>query len=135
LKQPGNIYRRPALLSALCILTFLGSTIGFIGYFIASLFFDEISEIIIRYSSWHTTSDISAVYFLILMVFYSISLMGAIRMWKLHRNGYFLYVPAQLVILLLPVIWINLQALSVTNTFFTIVFIAGYTLNMKFLKQ
>jgi hypothetical protein len=80
-------------------------------------------------------SDISAVYFLILMVFYSISLMGAIRMWKLHRDGYFLYVPAQLVILLLPVIWINLQALSVTNTFFTIVFIAGYTLNMKFLKQ
>jgi hypothetical protein len=134
LKQPENIYRRPALLSALCILTFVGSTIGFIGYFIASLFFDEISEIIIRYSSWDTTGNISPVYFLILMVFYSLSLMGAIRMWKLHRDGYFLYLPAQLVILILPVIWLDWHSLSVTNTLFTIVFIAGYTYNLKYLK-
>jgi hypothetical protein len=134
LKHPENISLRPALLSALCTLTFIGSSIGFLGYFIASLFFDEISEFIIQYSSWHTTQAISPVYFLLLMVFYSLSLMGAIRMWKLHRDGYFLYVPAQVFILILPVIWIDSQALSVTNTFFSIIFIAGYTLNLKFMN-
>jgi hypothetical protein len=128
------MYRRPPLLSALCILTFIGSSIGFIGYFIAALFFDEISELIIRYSSWHTTHAISPDYFLLLMVFYSLSLIGAIRMWKLHRNGYFIYVPAQLAILILPAIWLDWHALSVTNTFFTLVFIAGYTYNLKYLK-
>jgi len=134
LKQTENIYRRPALLSALCTLTFIGSTIGFLGYFLAALLFDEISELIIRFSSWHTTQNISPLYFLLLMVFYSFSLIGAIRMWKLHRNGYFIYVPAQLAILILPVIWLDWYALSVTNTLFTLVFIAGYTYNLKYLK-
>jgi hypothetical protein len=134
LKQPENLYLRPAMLSALCILTFIGSIIGFIGYFLAALLFDYISEIIIRYSSWHTAKNISPFYFLLLMVFYSLSLIGAIRMWKLHRDGYFIYVPAQLFILILPAIWIDWQALSVTNTIFNIVFIAGYTLNLKYMK-
>jgi hypothetical protein len=134
LKQPENIYRRPSLLSALCILTFIGSCIGFLGYFLAALLFDEISELIIRFSSWHTTQNISPLYFLLLMVFYSISLMGAIRMWKMHRDGFFIYVPAQLAILFLPVIWLDWHALSVTNTFFTLVFIAGYAYNLKYLK-
>ena len=43
-------------------------------------------------------------YFLILMVLYALSLTGAIRMWKLHRDGNFLYVAAQLLILFLPVV-------------------------------
>ena len=126
-----NVRQRPAYLSALCILTFFGSGLSFLIYFIASLFFEEASEFIIKYSRWHSTDAISPLYFTLLMALNAISLTGAIRMWKLHRDGFFLYVLTQLLILFLPVIWINMNAISVSNAIFTTLFIIGYGLNLK----
>ena len=125
---------RPQLLSALCILTFIGSSVGFIGYFLASLFFEQAGELIVKYSSWHSVEAISPVYFTLLMALFALSLTGAIRMWKLHRDGFFLYIFAQLLILFLPVLWINPQAFSETNAIFTTIFIVGYSINLKYLK-
>jgi len=129
-----NLNTRPPILSALCILTFIGSTIAFLGYFIASLFFENTSELIIKYSSWHNTDAISPLYFTVLMALFAISLTGAIRMWKQHRDGFFLYIFSQLIILFLPAIWINWQAFSATNAVFTLVFVTGYVINWKWLK-
>lgn len=129
-----KVNNRPPFLSALCILTFIGSSIGFIGYFVIALFFEKSSELIIKYSSWHSVDTISPIYFTVLMAMFAISLVGAIRIWRFHRDGFFLYSIAQLVILLLPVIWIDGQTLSATNTIITLVLIIGYGLNWKYLK-
>ncbi|RIH66696.1 hypothetical protein D1164_03605 [Mariniphaga sediminis] len=126
--------KRPPFLSALCNLTFIGSSIGFLGYFLVSLFFEQSTELIIKYSSWHTTEALSPVYFTLLMALYALSLTGAIRMWKLHRDGFLLYTFAQLCILFIPVIWTDWQAFSVTNAIFTLIFVGGYGLNLKRLK-
>ena len=125
---------RPPFLSALCLLTFIGSSIGFTGYFLAALFFEKTSELILKYSSWHSTETISPLYFTLLMALFAISLTGAIRMWKLHRDGFYLYVFAQLSILIVPVVWIDWQALSATNAIFTTVFMLGYGFHFKVLK-
>lgn len=125
---------RPPFLSALCILTFVGSGISFFGYFLVSLFFEEATNLIIEFSSWHSTEALSPVYFNTLMALSAISLTGAIRMWKLHRDGYFLYIISQMIILFLPVIWIGWQTFSVTNAIFTGIFITGYGINLKYLK-
>lgn len=127
--------KRPPLLSALCLLTFIGSTIGFLGYFLASLFFEQSTELIVKYSSWHSTEAISPVYFTLLMALFALSLTGAIRMWKLHRDGFTLYVFAQVFILFIPVIWIGWQALSATNAIFTAIFIVGYGMHWRLLKR
>lgn len=129
-----NKNNRPVLLSALCLLTFLGSSITFIGYFIASVLFEKVADIIINYSSWHSTEAISPVYFTALMVLSAISLTGAIRMWKLHRDGFYLYVFAQLIMVMLPAVWIGAQAFTVSNAIFTGVFILGYGLNLKHMR-
>jgi len=126
--------QRTPFLSALCLLTFIGSSIGFIGYFLAALFFEKTSELIIKYSSWHSTEAISPLYFTLLMALFAISLTGAIRMWKLHRDGFYLYIFAQLAILFIPVLWIDWQAFSTTNTIFTAIFVTGYGMNFKELK-
>ena len=131
--QPGKKVR-PTSLSAFCILTFMGSTTGFIGYFIAALFFEKTSEIIIKYSNWSSVDAISPLYFTVLMALMAISLMGAIRMWKFHRDGFFLYIFSQLGILSLPAIWINWEAFSATNAIFTGVFFIGYGMNFKHLN-
>ena len=127
--------KRPALLSALCILTFIGSGTAFLACFAASLLFGQVSGIIIKFSSWHSTDSVSPLYFKLLMALHAVSLTGAIRVWKLHRDGYFLYLFAQLMILIIPSLWINFHAFSVTNAIFTAVFIAGYTINFKYLHH
>ncbi len=127
--------KRPPLLSALCLLTFIGSTIGFVGYFLASLFFEQSTELIVKYSSWHSAGAISPVYFTLLMALFALSLTGAIRMWKLHRDGFTLYVFAQLFILFIPVIWTGWQAFSATNAIFTVIFIVGYGMHWRLLKR
>lgn len=127
-------FKRPNLLSALCILTFTGSGVAFVGYFLASVFFTKTSELIIKYSNWHSVEDISPLYFTVIMVLSAVSLIGAIRMWKLHRDGFFIYSISQIFFLLLPVIWIGSVAFSVTGAIFTTIFIGGYALNWKWLK-
>ncbi len=122
---------RSPLLSALCILTFIGSGIAFPGYFFASVFFEKAGELIIEYSSWHTIEKISPPYFTILMILHAISLIGAIRMWKLHKDGYFIYLISQLTTLFMPVLWIDKWAFSFTNAIFTTIFIIGYGMTWK----
>jgi hypothetical protein len=125
---------RNNFLSALCILTFFGSTAAFFGYFLASVFFEKTSELIIKYSNWHSVEAISPLFFTILMVLSAISLTGAIRMWKLHRDGFFIYTISQLIFLFLPVIWLGWNSFSVTGAIFTAVFVVGYAMNLRFLK-
>lgn len=129
-----NIKKRPDLLSALCILSFIGSTIAFFLYFLASVFFEKTSAIIIKYSNWHSTQAISPFYFTLFMALSAVSLVGAIRMWKLHRDGFFIYVLAQVILLILPVIWIGPNSFSVTGAIFTTIFVLGYALNWKYLR-
>lgn len=125
---------RSNFLSALCILTFIGSSASFIVYFIASVFFNEASEFIVKYSNWHTTEAISPFYFTLLMALSAVSLTGAIRIWKLHRDGLYIYSIARIIILFIPVIWLGWNALSATGVIFTVVFVGGYLLNRKLLK-
>lgn len=125
---------RTPFLSALCILTFFGSGLGFIGYFLSSVFFEKVSALIIEYSSWSSTDKISPLYFTALMALNALSLAGAIRIWKLHRDGFYLYVISQIILLFLPAIWINWQSFSDTNAIFTGIFFIGYGLNFKHLK-
>ena len=129
-----NKIKRPVFLIALCVLTFIGSTIAFMGYFLASVFFEKTAAFVIKYSSWNSVEQISPLFFTALMVLYAFSLTGAIRMWKRHRDGFYLYSIAQLAIIFLPAIWINSQSFSVTNAIFTGIFIIGYGWHLKWLR-
>ena len=126
--------KRPPVLSALCILTFIGSTVGFLSYFLASLLFEKTVELVIKYSAWSSAESLSPLFFTILMVSYAISLTGAIRMWKAHRDGFFLYFFSQITILFLPILWMNWQSFSTTNAIFTGVFLVGYGLNWRWFR-
>lgn len=127
-------HKKSPLFSALCFLSIIGSGLAFIAYFFAAIYFKKTSELIIEYSSWHSTESISPLYFTLLMALYAISLAGVIRIWKLNRDGFFLYWVTQIIILFVPVIWIEWSAFSVTNSIFTVVFIGGYLLYYKTLK-
>lgn len=135
MKAPENFKNsRPDLLTALCILTFVGSGTGFLAYFLAAVFFDKATAFIIEYSSTHSTEAISPVYFVLLMALSAVSLAGAIRMWKLHRDGFFMYAIAQSGLMFLPVVWLGWNSFTVPGAIFTGVFVIGYSMNWKYYK-
>lgn len=126
---------RTNFLSALCILTFIGSSASFIVYFLASVFFNQASAFIIKYSNWHSTEAISPLYFTLIMAVSAVSLTGAIRMWKLHRDGFYIYSVAQIILLSIPIIWLGWNAFSVNGAIFTVIFVGGYGLNLRQLNR
>ncbi len=123
--------KRNPLLTALCILTFIGSSTAFIAYFLSSVFFKKSSELIIKYSNWHSVEIISPFYFTLFMAFSAVSLIGAIRMWKLHRDGYYLYLISRILILFTPVVWLGWGSFSVSGAIFAVIFVAGFSMNFK----
>ena len=65
---------------------------------------------------------LSAFYFMLLSALCLLSLIGVFKMKKHQKAGFFFYLGAQLALLFLPVIWLNWNAFSVTNTIFTALF-------------
>lgn len=126
---------RPPFLRALCILTFIGSGTAFLGYFAASLFFEKTCELIRTFSSLHSIDQLSPLFFTVLMVLHCLSLVGAIRIWKLHRDGLFIYVLAQGILLFFPSIWLGADAFSYTHLIFTLLFTGGYIYHFRYLKK
>jgi hypothetical protein len=129
-----NKAERPRVLEALCLLSFLGSGGAAALYFLAAVFFGKAKEYILEYSSMHTMESISPVYFLSLSLLFMASFYGVIRMWQLSRSGFFIYVLAQLIILLLPIFWLGTGAFSAVVLIFTLLFAGAYASQYKYLR-
>ena len=125
---------RPRVLEALCMLSFLGSGGGFLLYLAAAVFYRKAQEIVLKFSSLHTTDGLSPLYFLLFSLFFLISLLGVIRMWNLKRSGLFIYTAAQVMILSWPLAWMGLEAFSATALIFTVLFLGAYTLQFSRLR-
>ena len=103
--------------------------------FIATFFFSSVTEKITRLTNITATGKLSPIYFALLMAAYSVSLAGAIKLFRMQRVGIYFYLPAQLTILFLPAIWLGSNAFSATNAIFTILFSGLYLAYFKILKD
>ena len=126
---------RPRPLEALCLMSFIGSGAAALLYLTGSVFFEKASDIIIEYTSAHSTEQISPRYFLTLAVLYILSLQGVNEMWKLHRRGFFIYAAAQLSILAVPLLRMGKDAFSAVSVIFTVLFIVAYATQFRSLKK
>ena len=126
---------RPRQLEALCLMSFIGSGAAALLYLTGSVFFEKASDIIIEYTSAHSTEQISPRYFLTLAVLYILSLQGVNEMWKLQRRGFFVYTAAQLAILAVPLLRMGEDAFSAVSVIFTVLFIVAYATQFRSLKK
>jgi len=117
---------KPLFYESACVFSIIGSSIGFISMFIATFFFSFVTEKIRSVTNLTSTEKLTPVYFALLMAAFSVSLTGAIKLYKMQRVGLYFYVSAQLIILFLPVIWLGSNAFSVTNSIFTLLFSGVY---------
>jgi hypothetical protein len=118
--------KKPILFESACIFSIAGSSIGFISMFITTFFFKTIVEKITSVTDITAAEKLSPVYFALLMAAFSVSLAGAIKLYRLQRVGLYFYMAAQATILFLPVFWLGSNAFSVTNAIFTILFSGVY---------
>ncbi len=116
-------------------MSFIGSGAAALLYLAGSVFFEKASEIIIEYTSAHSTEQISPRYFMTLGILYMVSLRGVYEMWKLYRRGFFIYAAAQMAILAVPLLRMGKDAFSAVSVIFTVLFIVAYATQFRSLKK
>jgi len=121
----------------LCILSFIGSGMAAISNLFIFLSYDNIlsltEEMNIDFPEFDMMMSGGRRFFITGFIFYSISLLGALRMWKLKKIGFHLYTGAQIFILALPVVFIPAYPFSVLSVLVTAAFIVGYAVHLKFM--
>lgn len=125
---------RSRILTALCLLSFIGSGGGLLLYLAATVFFKNSVDIILKFSSLHSPESLSPLYFLIFSLFFLISITGVIRIWHLKRSGFYIYTIAQFLILAWPLIWLGKDAFSAVSLIFTTLFVVLYASRLRELK-
>lgn len=135
----GEPLKRPDLLKLLCILTFIGSGLASVSNMFIYLSFDEIlllkDEYVQILPEMETILSGGKRFFLTGFIFYTLSLFGALNMWKMRKIGFHLYTGAQIFILILPVVFIESYPFSFIGLIVTAIFVGAYASNLKFMKS
>lgn len=127
-------------LKFLCTLTFIGSGAALFAYFVIGTFYDifitadmgplgEDEQELIR-----VMLSAGRQFFLLSAFLYCISLYGAIKMWKLRKIGFHLYTTAQLLLLILPLLFIKSFRMPFATILVTVTFIFGYSTFLRSMK-
>ena len=128
------------LLKVLCVITFIGSGLGFLSYGIIGLihnfFTSNLSLIPDEQNRELIAMMLSAgrVFFFLNAVLYAVSFTGALLLWRMKKIGFHLYTASQLLLLILPLAFIKGFPMPGTNIFLTILFIWGYSGFLKYMK-
>jgi hypothetical protein len=136
-KADGNPGKRTELLTYLCILSFIGSGLAAISNLFIFLSYDDMinltKEFEIKLPEFELMMSGGTKFFFAGFILYSISLLGAIGMWKLKKIGFHLYTVAQIFILILPVTFIQNYPFSILAVLVTLAFIIGYAVHLRYM--
>ena len=126
--------KKPILFEATCIFSIAGGSIGFMSMLISTVFFKTVTEKIKLITNITTTENLSQLYFALLMAAFSVSLIGAIKLYRKQRAGLFFYLVAQILIMFFPVVLLGSNAFSFTNAIFTCLFSGVYIFYYRILN-
>ena len=79
-------------------------------------------EMMLSYPQW---------FYFLLTALYALSLYGAIRMWNLHKTGFHAYTLAQLLLLIVPVLFLGKGQFAIGDAMMSLLFIAYYFFTLK----
>jgi hypothetical protein len=126
--------KKPLLYESACIFSILGSAIGFVGAFASTFFFQSVTKKITRVTNITATEKLTPFYFAIFGALFCVSLIGAIKLFRMQRSGLYFYLPAQILLMLVPVWWLGSNAFSSINAIFTLLFSVVYLYYFRITK-
>lgn len=122
------------------ILSFIGSGCSFVTYMLVAAFYPQFLRVVDILSQsageeysilFEVINNMPRALFLSLGLFYGVSLLGAIWMWRLHRSGFHFYTLSQLVIVALPAVFMGPGNLHVGDLMMSALFILFYYLSLR----
>lgn len=125
---------RPLLFSSALTLSTIGSSIASLAFLFVAAFYSNMLPTIQKLTNTETPDMISRWYVITLGLVCVVSLIGVFKMWQYRKSGFFIYLAAQMTMLLLPLAYIGSHAFSSTNTIFTMLFVGVYLAFLKRLK-
>jgi hypothetical protein len=125
---------RPTLLTVLCILTFIGSGLSLLLYLLAAVMFGVMADVLASIPGMGAIVGGGMILFVVMFVLAFVSLFGAIKMWGLKKIGFYLYTVAQVIMIIVPFIFIPGAQVAVMSIVFTVLFIVLYGLNLKVME-
>ncbi len=135
---PGKSPKRPQLLSILCILTFIGSGFGVIGFLMVAINFEATIEALkVLYAEMPEANFILEAprdFFLVSFLLSAFSLLGAVMMWNLRKIGFHIYTASQLIYLVVPLIYFGGETNPLFNIMLTALFVYLYARNLPFMR-
>jgi len=135
--------KRPELLTILCILTFIGSGLSFFANFSLFLLIDQVKEVISQQETFSLLGsevdfsfiiNIQPFFFLIQATLYLVSIYGAFQMLQLRRQGFHIYTIAQVLLLIIPKIFIPVLPFPFFELMVSTVFIFLYYKNLEYMS-
>ncbi|MDD3280255.1 MAG: hypothetical protein PHC83_01630 [Bacteroidales bacterium] len=145
--EPDNTKnKRPAFLTTLCILTFIGSGFSLLSQIFSYAYYDKIPDMMInmagiiggQYGKMYldlaeTFSSMPPYYFLLLAVVYFLSITGATLMILLRKIGFHIYTISQLLVIGLPLLILH-APFNIGNLLLALAFVLFYARYLKIMK-
>lgn len=140
----GEAAKRPVFLTVLCILSFVAAGLAILAYVAAITAMGLVSAASSTLEGMEGMEGVTAMstgpsagmtwaYIIVGFITVIISLFGVIKMWKLQKSGFMLYVGATVVSLIMTIVYTGFAA-SIMGIVFSALFIVLYGLNLKHLK-
>ena len=138
--NPGETTPNLTLMRILCVFTFVGSGLGLISYGIIGLVHNYFSANLNLIPDEQNRELIELMlsagrtFFFLNAALYAISFAGAVFIWQMRKVGFHLYTASQLLLLILPLLYIKGFPMPGITIFLTILFIWGYSGFLKFMR-
>ncbi|MDY0344326.1 MAG: hypothetical protein RBR28_12190 [Lentimicrobium sp.] len=132
--------KRPPSLTLLCIMSFIGSGASLISSVVVALAFSMLPALAEQSPLPQAKEMIEFVlmggrlFFVLMSIWYILSLVGVYFMWKLRKTGFHFYTTGQLFMLITPLFLFPNYQLPLSNLLLTGSFILAYGLNMRFMR-
>ncbi len=132
--------KRPVFLTVLCILSFIAAGFAVVGYILAITAMGVVSagasalegmEGVTMTQTAGPSMGMTWAYIIVGFVTTLIALFGVIKMWKLKKMGFYLYVGATVASMVMGMIYSGFGAMGLI---FPVAFIVMYGLNLKSMK-
>lgn len=134
--------KRPQLLTVIAVLSFIGSGLSFFSYLMISFSYDsvlsvietELSEIYPEMLA-DFVREAGRIFFMLGTLVYAVSLYGVYKMWNLQKDGLHYYAISQLIILLLPQIFVSTKMSVLPGLLLTTLFVLLYFRSFKMIED
>lgn len=135
--------KRTDLLTVLCILTFIGSGMSMMANGLLFLTIEPVKQLLEQESTYSFLGteinmdfllEISPVFFLLQSLTLLVSIIGATQMWNLKKTGFHLYTISQILLLILPKLFINGLPFPMLELLISTTFVYLYAKSLSLVK-